>query len=211
MSKIKFNSKVILPTLARLASVVESKNTLPILSNIKFFVKENGVVCAEASDEQCWIYTDVPTLEHDKDVCFCINATDFFHAIKSLSECVVEMTVTGAQATLEYEKGSFTLPIEENTQNFPEPVKMEADEITEVHVAAQQLATAIQKVLFAVSNDEVRPVMNGVCLDFTDGRMTSVASDGRKLSRYKTDVRDISGGKADYFTHKGLHVSSFYP
>ena len=193
---IKFNSKEILPTLARLASVVDSKNTLPILSNIKFFVKEDGALYAEASDGQSWVFTKVPTMEHDKDVCFCINAADFFHAVKSLSECVVEMTVTDAQATLVYDKGSFTLPLADNTQAFPEPVQMEGGlENTEVHVTASHLATAIQKVLFAVANDEVRQVINGVCLDFTDGRMTSVATDGRKLSRYKADVTSINDGE----------------
>ena len=192
MSMIKFNSKEILPTLARLASVVDSKNTLPILSNIKFFVKEDGALYAEASDGQSWVFTKVPTIEHDKDICFCVNAADFFHAVKSLSECVVEMTVTDMQATLVYDKGSFTLPLADGTQAFPDPIAMYDSENTEVHVTATQLATAITKVLFAVANDEVRQVMNGVCLDFADGRMTSVATDGRKLSRYKADVISIN-------------------
>ena len=51
------------------------------------------------------------------------------------------------------------------------------------------LITAINKTLFAVSNDDLRPAMTGVFFELDKKGMQCVATDAHRLVRYKrTDV-----------------------
>lgn len=45
------------------------------------------------------------------------------------------------------------------------------------------LLDSIARSLFATDNNEVRPVMNGIYFDITDGKLALVATDGHKLVR----------------------------
>ena len=75
----------------------------------------------------------------------------------------------------------------ENPDNFPkEPV---ADDTTSFSTTSASLVTAINKTLFAVSNDDLRPAMTGVYFELDKKGLTFVATDAHRLVRYKrTDV-----------------------
>ena len=66
-------------------------------------------------------------------------------------------------------------------------------------INSKRLLQAIEKVGFAIANDELRPVMNGVHFDFFKDAMVSVSSDGCKLAKYK----DVS------ITHEAEETYSF--
>jgi DNA polymerase III subunit beta len=68
-------------------------------------------------------------------------------------------------------------------------------------MSADVLLYGISKTIFATADDELRPVMNGVFLEFSPENMTFVASDAHKLVRYKRfDV--IPKLKPLYFTQE---------
>jgi DNA polymerase III subunit beta len=71
----------------------------------------------------------------------------------------------------------------ENPDNFPkEPVADDASSFTMTSVA---LVTAINKTLFAVSNDDLRPAMTGVYFELLKDGVQFVATDAHRLVRYK--------------------------
>lgn len=76
----------------------------------------------------------------------------------------------------------------ENPDNFPkEPA---ADDTTAFTMPASALVTAINKTLFAVSNDDLRPAMTGVFFELDKNHIQFVATDAHRLVRYKrTDVK----------------------
>jgi DNA polymerase-3 subunit beta len=76
----------------------------------------------------------------------------------------------------------------ENPDNFPkEPA---ADDTTNFNMTASALITAINKTLFAVSNDDLRPAMTGVYFELNKDFVQFVATDAHRLVRYKrTDVK----------------------
>lgn len=75
----------------------------------------------------------------------------------------------------------------ENPDNFPkEPV---ADDTSSFTMSSSALITAINKTLFAVSNDDLRPAMTGVYFELNEDFIQFVATDAHRLIRYKrTDV-----------------------
>src|SRR5688500_8605124 len=76
----------------------------------------------------------------------------------------------------------------ENPDNFPkEPV---ADDTTSFNMSASSLVTAINKTIFATSNDDLRPAMTGVFFELDKKGLQCVATDAHRLVRYKrTDVK----------------------
>ena len=79
--------------------------------------------------------------------------------------------------------------------NFPkEPVADEANAFT---MTSSALLTAINKSLFAVSNDDLRPAMTGVFFELDKKGLTCVATDAHRLVRYRRT--DVSCPKSDNF------------
>src|SRR5205085_9978592 len=71
----------------------------------------------------------------------------------------------------------------ENPDNFPkEPA---ADDTTSFTMTAIALVTAINKTLFATSNDDLRPAMTGVFFELDKKGLQFVATDAHRLVRYK--------------------------
>ncbi len=83
----------------------------------------------------------------------------------------------------------------ENPDNFPK--EPGADDTTSFNVTASSLITAINKTLFATSNDDLRPAMTGVFFELDKKGMQCVATDAHRLVRYKR--KDVSCPKSDSF------------
>jgi DNA polymerase-3 subunit beta len=71
----------------------------------------------------------------------------------------------------------------ENPDNFPKDPS--ADETSAFEMPAAALTTAINKSLFAVSNDDLRPAMTGVLVEMTVSGIQFVATDAHRLIRYR--------------------------
>jgi DNA polymerase-3 subunit beta len=56
------------------------------------------------------------------------------------------------------------------------------------------LARAINKTIFAVSTDELRPAMTGILVQLADNQATFVATDGHRLLRYRR--LDVGAGQS---------------
>jgi len=83
----------------------------------------------------------------------------------------------------------------ENPDNFPkEPAADDANNFTMTSTA---LVTAINKAIFAVSNDDLRPAMTGVFFELDKKGITFVATDAHRLVRYTR--KDVSCPKKDSF------------
>src|SRR5687768_4945727 len=81
----------------------------------------------------------------------------------------------------------------ENPDNFPkDPV---ADDTNSFKVTSSALVTAINKTLFAVSNDDLRPAMTGVYFEMSKDALQFVSTDAHRLVRYKRT--DVSCPKTD--------------
>ena len=76
-----------------------------------------------------------------------------------------------------------------NGEDFPSLPNL-SDNKHSINLPHDLLLTGINKTLFATADDELRPVMNGIYLEFAPEEVTFVASDAHKLVRYKrSDVK----------------------
>ena len=114
---------------------------------------------------------------------------DLMKSIKALDEQPLRFEVQEYQVIVHHEIGSFRLPLYENVSEFfgskaPDP-DTEADDGWLLEYEAPCLKSILGRCNFAMAQDELRPVMNGVFVNLTDQFSDYVSSDGHKLVRVR--------------------------
>jgi DNA polymerase III subunit beta len=178
------SSTLLSSKLVALSRVINAKNSLPILSDFIFDVRGN-VLKLTASDSENTMRTTLELVESEGDVTFAIGNHDLLEAVKGFSEqpITIEVNKEDNIATITYQNGQFSLPIE-NADEFPQPQTV-SDDAQVINIPCGLLADNINRSLFATAQDELRPVMNGIYFDLTPECLAIVASDGHKLVRNK--------------------------
>lgn len=210
--KIKFKVNDVIQQLRQVSSVVNPKSTLPILENV-IWRKVNNDLCFVASDSETWINIhNVPLTYSDINESFeiCLNAKDTLSVLQNLSGEEIELDVDKEHNVVvgHYgRKGTFKLPMSE-PDGFPQPKEISDD--NKITVPTDVMTDCIQRVLFSVANDELRPVMNTIHFDFTEKNVIGVSSDGHKLARYTrmNVATDEMNGKSFNLPNKPATVLS---
>ena len=194
--RFTLSSTALSSKLMALSRVINSKNSLPILSDFVFEVG-GGALRLTASDSENMMNTTVELSESDGDGSFAIGSHYLLEAVKGFSEQPITFEVSreDGMAKIIYQNGQFSLPIE-NADEFPKAPAV-GEGASNVTMAAGLLADNINRSLFATGDDQLRPVMNGLYFDLTQDCLTIVASDGCKLVRNR--VLGVKGDGAASF------------
>ena len=191
--KFIVSSSSLLKQLQHIAGVINANTVLPILEDFLFEVEKNKLtVVATDLETVMRVQVDIEAKDSGK---VCIPARILLDSLKNISDQPLTFTIDknfGIEITSD--NGKYKV-MGENPDNFPkEPA---ADDATSFTVTASALVTAINKTLFATSNDDLRPAMTGVLFELDKKGMQCVATDAHRLVRYKR--KDVSCPKADSF------------
>jgi DNA polymerase-3 subunit beta len=179
--------------LAAVSASIPSKTTLPVLSNILFQAKEDGV----------WMSgTDLDVSVRVKVLADVKEAGSLTAPGKKLQEIArelpdepVQVTTMGDQIELKCGKSRFKfngLPADEF------PTLAEVDFSGGLTVSGKDLQGLIHHTSFAVSTEESRPILNGVLWELRDGEMKMVATNGHRLARMGVKVAATGTPSADF-------------
>ena len=170
--------------LTALSRVINAKNSLPILADFVFDIKDN-ILCLTASDSENVMTTEQGLTESDGYGRFAIGSKDLLEAVKGFSEQPITFDVNQDTniAKISYQNGLFSMPIK-SADEFPQAQTVGADATT-ILMPSNILADNLGRTLFATAQDELRPVMNGIYFDLTAECLSIVATDGHKLVRNK--------------------------
>ena len=178
------SSTALCSRLTALSRVINSKNSLPILGDFLFEVRD-GRLHLTASDSEVMMRTYLELGESDIDGRFCVGNHDLLEGVKGVSEQPIafDVDLQANIARVSYQNGMFSLPVE-NADEFPQPQQV-SESATVISIPTNVLADNINRSIFATAQDELRPVMNGIYFDLTTDCLAIVASDGHKLVRNK--------------------------
>jgi DNA polymerase-3 subunit beta len=193
--KFILSSLKLLKSLQALGGVIGSNNTLPILDDFLFSLKE-GKLSITASDlETTMIITLEPEMQ-DGEGDVTIPARLLLDIMKTFPDIPVTIDVNNDTLMVELTAGEGRYKLSgHKSDEFPQiPV---LDDPTEMELPAEVLANGFEKTIFATGNDELRPVMAGVLVELSDEYMTIVATDAHKLVRYRR--MDIKSEQAASF------------
>src|ERR1043166_1116356 len=183
--KLVLERNVLLKTLGHIQSVVERRNTIPILANV-LIVAEKGQVSFIATDMDLEMRETVPA-DVAKPGSKTAPAHTLYEIVRKLPEgAQVEISSEGSrnQISLSSGRSSFklgALPIED----FPQMA--EGDLQHRFTLTVGDLKTLIDRTRFAMSVEETRYYLNGIYLHTTKAKsgqvLRAVATDGHRLAR----------------------------
>ncbi len=172
--------QVLLDGLNKVAGVVSMRPSMPILTNVLLEAHE-GELRMTTTNTELSIQTKVPCMINEPGA-ITLPAKKLQSIIREMRDGEVSITVAGRVATIRCNRAQFKLhglPADE----FPGvPTFKEARQFS---VPQAMLSRGIKYTEFAISNDGTRYVLNGVYTTFEDGKLTMVATDGRRLALFE--------------------------
>lgn len=174
--------------LGLVTSVVEKRQTLPILSNLLLKV-ENGCLTMTGTDLEVEISFRIDGVKAEDGVCT-VTARKFYDICRALPDsALIKLKVDGAGARIQSGRSRFklqTLPADD----FPELDTKDWEE--RLKVSEQELKDLLEATAFSMAQQDVRYFLNGVLLEVRDDSMRAVATDGHRLAKSETR---LNGGQ----------------
>ena len=190
---ISITKDQIIAGLQAVQNVVSTRTTLPILSNV--------LIRAEGSHVE-FTATDLDVTVACKVEAKVVKPGATTLPVKKLFGIVRELTgeieiETDEKNLSSIRSGSSFFKIHGlAADEFPPLPKFKDDK--KVSLPQENIRGMIRKTSFAVSTDESRYVLNGIFISLKEGKMTFVATDGRRLALVDEEV-DISEKSAGEF------------
>lgn len=178
--KFIVSSTQLLKHLQLIGGVINSNTVLPILEDFLFEIEKNKLtIIATDLETVMKIHMEIQAQDIGK---VCIPAKILLDSLKNIPEQPLSFNIDKDYSVeITSDNGKYKV-MGEDPDNFPK--EPPADEATTFSMPSSALSTAINKCLFAVSNDDLRPAMTGVFFELTPTGITSVATDAHRLVRY---------------------------
>ena len=166
--------------LQAIGRVISSKNNLPILECFLFDIKD-GILTITASDSETTLSTTVDVIEASENFSFAVKAKTIQEAMKEIPEqpLTFDINPNNLEVIAIYQNGKYSL-VGQDANEYPKGTTMN-DDTTSITISSSILLEGINRALFAVGEDNMRPVMSGIFFDLTTTGLTIVATDSRKM------------------------------
>jgi DNA polymerase III subunit beta len=174
-------------SMALLSDVVEKRNTVPILANVRLKADKGGLTL-EATDLDIWC-SDRVDAENRRVKPF--ETSVLAHKLHEIAKAIPAEAVM----TLAIEEGRLSITAQPDLagghgiaytletlppDDFPAHVEIEPQ--AQFELPASELMRTIDAVGFAVSTDETRYYLNGIYLHLEEDRLVAAATDGHRMA-----------------------------
>ncbi len=195
--KISIERAALLKAVSQAQSVVERRNTIPILSNVLIEAEGDNSLRVMATD------LDLQVIEHmDANVDSAGSITVSAHLLFDIARKLPD----GSQVSLEAAENRMAIKAGRSRFSLPTlprddfPVIVEGDLPTSFELPAKTLAELIDRTRFAISTEETRYYLNGIFFHVSDDSepvLKAAATDGHRLARFTLPRPDGAEGMPD--------------
>lgn len=196
--KATIERATLLRCLSHVQSVVERRNTIPILSNVLIDASDGGSVRVMATDLDLQVVETMSASSVDQPGAITVSAHLLFDIARKLPEgSQVSLTTNDNRLEVKAGRSNFKLP---TLPRDDFPVIVEGDLPTSFELPARMLAELIDRTRFAISTEETRYYLNGIFLHVTDEDeplLKAAATDGHRLARFTLPRPEGAAGMPD--------------
>ena len=188
----------LLRCLSHVQSVVERRNTIPILSNVLIEAHNDGTVKIMATDLDLQVVESLDAASVESAGAITVSAHLLFDIARKLPD--------GSQVSLETAENRMTVKAGRSRFQLPTlprddfPVIVEGDLPTSFELPARLLAEMVDRTRFAISTEETRYYLNGIFLHVSDDdqpALKAAATDGHRLARFTLARPEGAAGMPD--------------
>ena len=196
--KATIERATLLRCLSHVQSVVERRNTIPILSNVLIEAMDGGMLRVMATDLDLQVVENMAAASVDQPGAVTVSAHLLFDIARKLPE--------GSQVSLETAENRMAVKAGRSRFSLPTlprddfPVIVEGDLPTSFEIPAKILAELIDRTRFAISTEETRYYLNGIFLHVSDEDrpvLKAAATDGHRLARFTLPRPEGAEGMPD--------------
>lgn len=196
--KATIERATLLRCLSHVQSVVERRNTIPILSNVLIDASDGGSVRVMATDLDLQVVETMSAASVDQPGAITVSAHLLFDIARKLPDgSQVSLTTSDNRLEVKAGRSNFKLP---TLPRDDFPVIVEGDLPTSFELPARMLAEMIDRTRFAISTEETRYYLNGIFLHVTDEDeplLKAAATDGHRLARFTLPRPEGAAGMPD--------------
>mgnify|MGYP000947015952 CR=1 FL=1 len=190
--KFVVSSTELLARLQSVTRVISSKNSLPILDNFLFILKDS-TLSITASDLETTLKTSMTIENVSEEGEITVPAKLLVDSLREFADQPLEFKTNDNQLILDitWATGNAKLPYT-TAEDYPSIPELD-ERCTTITINSRILLEGINRTLYATAEEELRPVMNGIYFDIDESNTTLVASDAHKLVCYtRHDIKSES-------------------
>jgi DNA polymerase III subunit beta len=188
----------LLRCLSHVQSVVERRNTIPILSNVLIEASADGRVRIMATDLDLQVVESLEAASVETAGAITVQAHLLFDIARKLPDgSQVSLETADNRMAVKAGRSRFSLP---TLPRDDFPVIVEGDLPTSFELPARLLAELIDRTRFAISTEETRYYLNGIFLHVSDDDqpvLKAAATDGHRLARFTLPRPEGAAGMPD--------------
>lgn len=188
--KFTISRDQLLPALQQIVSVIEKRQTMPILANV-LMVIDNGRLTLTGTDTEIQVVSKLALESDGVNGELTVPARKFLDICRLLpSGADIKFELQDDKAKLSSGRSRFslsTLPAD----NYPEFKESEFQ--YQLLLNAGKFKKGLDKTLFCMANQDVRYYLNGLLLHVSNSKLKLVASDGHRLAIFEDDIGQATG------------------
>ena len=193
--KATIERATLLKCLSHVQSVVERRNTIPILSNVLIEAASDGTIKIMATDLDLQVVESLSAVSVEGAGAITVSAHLLFDIARKLPDgSQVSLETADNRMAVKAGRSRFSLP---TLPRDDFPMIVEGDLPTSFELPAATLAQLIDHTRFAISTEETRYYLNGIFIHVIDEELRAAATDGHRLARYTIARPDGAVGMPD--------------
>lgn len=201
------SSGALLKNLQLVDGIISTNVVVPILENFLFELNGHQLTITGSDMETVIKVTLEVQAEGGEEGALtkvCIPAKVFMNYLKNLPEQPLSFRVDESNFIIEISSsvGKYKIGGENGSEYTKEA---EAENLSSFKMPSNQLVGAINKTLFAISTDNLRPAMTGVFFEMSADEMNFVGTDGHRLVKLTKTAMDNDQEKSIIVPKKPLH------
>ncbi len=187
MMKLNLPRETLLKPLSTVIGVVERKQTLPILANVLFSIKNNNLVLT-GSDAEIELVGQSTLMDQKLPaVNLTLPGRKLMEICRSLPEdASIELYQDKETMLLRSGRSRFKLAMLP-ADHFPKLTTESSD--LSFTISSLELKAMLQRTAFTIAQQELRYYLNGLLLDIETDKITAVATDGHRLALSSANIK----------------------
>lgn len=175
--QVVVSKKELTEAIALVASTVSLRSTAPILTNL-LLTAQNDRLLITGTDLETWMQVEIPATVKEAGG-ITLPSKRFSDIVRELADADISISTDGARAHIICGRADFNLLGMDDT-DYPELPTFAVEQ--NLTLPRLTLLYLIEKTLFAVSDEEKRYALNGICTQVEEDELRMIATDGYRLS-----------------------------
>ena len=184
--KFIVEKNILQDSLLHISKIVPNRSTMPILNCALFSVVSNRLII-KTTNLDTYISSEI-NIKSGEDGAICIPVMKLNEILSALPDCELNFSISpNGKVTINNNIGNYTI-MAHNSEEFPsEPI---LDSINNININSKLLKNIINSTLYAVSKDDLKPVLQGVLFNIENNSIIAVSTDGHRLVKTTMNIEE---------------------